>query len=139
MRRCGATKRGGTPCTLPAQTPDGLCWAHNPKNAEKRRQGQSKGGRSKPLSDVAVLQRKLSDLGDDVLAGRANRADASVAAQAWGVAIKALEAWVKIRELEEARLVETKLRVEEQRELVARLDELEALLERKKQEGRRGA
>ena len=130
MKRCSATKRDGTPCSLPSVGADGFCWAHTPKNAEKRKAGQKKGGRSKPLSDVAVLQRKLSDLGDDVLAGRVDRGKASVAAQCWGVAIKALEAWVKMRELEEARLVETQLRVEEQRELVARLEQLEASLDR---------
>ena len=137
MRQCQATKRDGQPCTLPAQGSAGLCWAHDPANAEKRKSGQRKGGRSKPLTDISVLQRKLSTLGDDVLAGKVNRANASVAAQAWGVAVKAIEAWVKIRELEESRLVETGLKVREQQELTERLEELEAFLSRK--EGQRGA
>jgi len=41
------------------------------------------------------------------------------------VAIKAVEAEVKVRELQESRLVETQLRVEEQRELIGRLEAIE--------------
>lgn len=125
VKQCSANKRDGSPCTLPAQGADGLCWVHPEDNSEKRKQGQRKGGRSKPLTDIAVLQCKLSDLGDDVLTGRVNRANASVAAQAWGVAVKAIEVWCKIRELEEARLVEAGLKVREQEELTKRLEELE--------------
>ena len=131
MRQCQATKRDGTPCTLPAQGKAGLCWAHDPANAEKRKSGQRKGGRSKPLTDISVLQRKLSTLGDDVLAGKVNRANASVAAQAWGVAVRALEAWVKVRELEEARLTEVGLKVKEQEQILERVEQLEALLEKR--------
>ncbi len=139
-RICRATKRDGSPCTLPAYGSSDLCWAHAPETAERRRRGQSRGGRSKPLTDISVLQRKLSDLGDDVLAGKLNRADASVAAQAWGVAVKAIEACVKIRELEESRLVETGLKVREQEQILERVDELEALLaQRDTAGGRRGA
>jgi hypothetical protein len=69
------------------------------------------------------------------MAGSAHRGDAAVAAQAWGVAIKAVEAEVKVRELQEARLVETQLKVCEQEELLVRLEELESLLAEKKEQG----
>ena len=118
MRKCRATKRDGSPCTLPAQGERGLCWAHNPANAEARRKGASKGGRSKPISDLTTLKQKLVALGDDVLAGDANRGDASVAVAAYGTAIRAIEALVKVRELEESRIVETQLKVREQQELI---------------------
>jgi hypothetical protein len=42
------------------------------------------------------------------------------------VAIKAVEAETKNRELEESRIVETQLRVQEQTELIARLEAIEA-------------
>jgi hypothetical protein len=136
MVKCGETKRDGSPCTLQALRDSDFCWAHDPRNAEKRRSGQSRGGRSKSLKDLTTLKEKLVQLGDDVLAGRAHRGDAAVAAQAWGVAIKAVEAEVKVRELQEARLVETQLKVEEQRDLLARLEELESLLAEKKESSR---
>jgi hypothetical protein len=46
---------------------------------------------------------------------------------------------VKLREFEESRLVETQLKVEEQREIIERMESLEAALERQQQEDRRGA
>ncbi len=126
LGKCGATKRDGSPCSLPAQGADGLCWAHNPANADARRKGASKGGRSKPGSELGQLKRKLIALGDDVLAGSVDKGKASVAAQCYGVAIKAVEAETKNRELEESRIVETQLRVQEQTELIARLEAIEA-------------
>lgn len=125
MNRCTASKRDGSPCTLPAQGSNGLCWAHDPANADARRKGASRGGRSKPGSELHMLKQKLITLGDDVLAGNAHRGNAAVAATCYGTAIKAVEAEVKVKELLDSRLVETNLRVREQQELVGRLEELE--------------
>ena len=126
MRQCGARKRDGSPCSLPAQGADGLCWAHNPANADARRKGASRGGKSKPGSELALLKQKLIKLGDDLVAGKAHRGNASVAVAAYGTAVKVIEAETKLRELQESRLVETQLRVQEQTELIARLEAIEA-------------
>jgi hypothetical protein len=123
--KCGATKRDGSPCSLPAQGSNGLCWAHDPANADVRRKGASRGGKSKPGSELAQLKRKLITLGDDVLSGKVDKGKASVAAVCYGTAIKATEAEVKVRELEESRIVETQLRVQEQTELIGRLEAIE--------------
>ena len=131
MRQCAAAKKDGTPCTLPAQGSDGRCWVHSAEYAQTRRSGQSRGGRSKPISDLSKLKEKLVTLGDEVMAGKASRANAAVAATCYGAAIKCIEALVKVRELEESRLVETGLKVKEQQELIERLEELEIFLERK--------
>ncbi len=125
LGKCGATKRDGSPCSLPAQSKSGLCWAHRPENAEARRKGASRGGKSKPGSELAQLKRKLIALGDDVLSGSVDKGKASVAAQCYGVAIRAVEAETKNRELEESRIVETQLRVQEQTELIGRLEAIE--------------
>jgi hypothetical protein len=136
--KCGATKRDGSPCSLPAQGINGLCWAHDPANADTRRKGASRGGRSKAGSELHSIKQKLIQLGDDVLARKVDRGNAAVAATCYGTAIKAVEAEVKVRELQESRLVETKLKVEEQQELVGRLEELEErIVTEKKTEGRR--
>jgi hypothetical protein len=65
--KCTANKRDGSPCSLPAQGANGLCWAHDPTNAAARRKGASRGGRSKPGSELSLLKQKLITLGDDVL------------------------------------------------------------------------
>lgn len=128
MQECRATKRDGSPCTLQALRDSDFCWAHDPRNTEKRRKGQSRGGRSKPLSDLSTLKQKLIQLGDDVMSGQAKRADAAVAATCYGAAVKSIEALVKVRELQESRLVETGLKVKEQEDLITRLEELEEAL-----------
>ena len=135
--KCSATKRDGSPCTLQALRDSDFCWAHDPRNAEKRRSGQSRGGRSKPLKDLAILKEKLVQLGDDVMAGKAHRGNAAVAATCWGTAVKCVEALTKVRELEEARLVETQLKVQEQQELLKRMEHLEDALARQEERGKR--
>jgi len=79
-----------------------------------------------------MLKQKLITLGDDVMAGRAHRGDAAVAAQCWGVAVRAVEAEIKFKELLESRIVETQLKVQEQQELLSRMEELENLLARER-------
>jgi hypothetical protein len=78
---CTATKRNGKPCTLSAVGQQGLCWAHDPKNAEKRRRGQSRGGRGKPTTEIRDLKKQLEDLAEDVLEGRVDRGNAVVVNQ----------------------------------------------------------
>jgi hypothetical protein len=74
---------------------------------------------------LALLKQKLIKLGDDLVAGKADRGNASVAVAAYGTAVKVIEAETKLRELQESRLVETRLKVEEQRELIGRLEVIE--------------
>ena len=114
---CTATKRNGEPCTLPSTGSSGLCWAHNPANAERRRRGQSRGGKNKPSRELAVIKQRLSDLADDVLEGRQEKGVAAVVSQVLNVYLRAIS-------------VETKLK--EQIELVQRLEALEEGLEQNK-------
>jgi len=87
---------------------------------------------------LALLKQKLIKLGDDLVAGKAHRGNASVAVAAYGTAVKVIEAETKLRELQESRLVETQLRVQEQTEIISRMEQLEERLAlEKKSEGRR--
>ena len=114
---CTATKRDGSPCTLPSTGSSGLCWAHDPANAERRRRGQSRGGKSKPSRELAGIKQRLSDLADDVLEGRQDRGVAAVASQVLNVYLRA---------------VSVELKVTEQRELIERLEALEEAQEQRK-------
>jgi hypothetical protein len=107
---CTATKRDGSPCTLPSSGSDGLCWAHDPKNAERRRRGQSRGGKSKPSKELVGIKKRLSDLADDVLEGNVDKGVAAVVSQILNVYLRAIS---------------TELSVREQLELVERLEALE--------------
>jgi hypothetical protein len=98
---CTATKRNGEPCTLPSTGSSGLCWAHDPANAERRRRGQSRGGRNKPSKELAATKSQLQDMADKVLAGNLERASAAVAGQLLNIKLRALEIERKIKETDE--------------------------------------
>jgi hypothetical protein len=104
---CRATKKDGSPCTLPSIGESSLCWAHDPANAERRRRGQSRGGKSKPNRELADIKHRLSQLVEGVLAGRVDRSDAAVSGQLLNTVIRAIGMEMKVREMEElAREVE---------------------------------
>ncbi len=98
---CTAFKRDGTPCTLPSNGSNGLCWAHDPANQEKRRRGQSRGGRTKASGEVRDLKRQLDELAADVLAGRVERGDAVAVNQILNTRARLIEIERKVREAEE--------------------------------------
>jgi hypothetical protein len=99
----------------------GLCWAHDPRNAEKRRRGQSRGGRGKPTTEIRVLKKQLEELASGVLDGTVERANAVVVNQI-----------INTR----ARLVELERSIREEELLLARIERLEQAQGEQK-EGRR--
>jgi hypothetical protein len=123
-RQCSGSKRSGKQCTATVNPPQTLCWWHDPANAEQRRRAAQKAGRSKPSKEIVSIRARLSDLADDVLAGRVDRADAAVVGQLLGTVIRAIG---------------TELKVKEQLELTERLEELETALERQREANPRGA
>ncbi len=117
---CTAYKRDGTPCTLPSNGSNGLCWAHDPANQEKRRRGQSRGGRTKASGEIRDLKRQLDELAADVLAGRVERGDAVAVNQILNT---------------RARLIEVERKIKEAEEFEERLAELERVAGQKGQRG----
>jgi hypothetical protein len=98
---CRATKANGEPCTLPTNGPLGLCWAHDPKNAEKRRKGASRGGKAKANREVPAIKMQLEDLVRDVLSGEVETPRAAVANQLLNTRLRAIELERKIKETDE--------------------------------------
>ena len=100
---CTARKRDGTPCTLPASGPHGLCWAHDPANADARRRGASRGGKGKARSggELADLKARILETVDGVLSGTVDRGRAAVAVQGYNALRAALELERKVRETDE--------------------------------------
>jgi hypothetical protein len=101
MGTCTAIKRDGEPCTLPANGPQGLCWAHDPKNAERRRKGASRGGKAKANRELPSIKTLLEDLTERVLSGDLQTGPAAVANQLINTRLRAIELERKIRETEE--------------------------------------
>jgi hypothetical protein len=93
--RCSGITRSGTRCERSADGPNGLCWLHDPANAEKRRRlasqaGRAKPGRAKPGRELSEIKQRLSDLADDVLEGNVERGTGAVASQILNVYLRAV-------------------------------------------------
>ena len=102
MAVCRATKANGEACVLSANGPQGLCWAHDPANREKRRRMASKAARSKkPSRELAGLKAQLQDLTKDVLAGDLETGRAAVANQLINTRLRAIEVERRVKEAEE--------------------------------------
>src|SRR5918998_5245453 len=101
MGVCRATKANGEHCTLPANGPQGLCWAHDPANAEKRRRGASRGGKAKANRELPSIKALLEDLTERVLSGELPTGPAAVANQLINTRLRAIETERKIKETEE--------------------------------------
>lgn len=116
MAQCAATKRDGGPCTLRALGSSDLCWAHDPANAERRRRGQSRGGKGKPTQEIRALKKQLEDLAQDVLDGNVDRGNAVVVNQIINTRLRAIELERRIREQDEIleRIAELEQSQEEQ-------------------------
>jgi len=93
------------------------CIGHDPDQAEARRRRASKGGkrggRGRPQVELAEIKRRITDLANDVLEGRQDRADAAVAGQLFNTYLRA---------------VSVELRAREQLEITERLESLEEAL-----------
>ncbi len=101
MNVCRATKRDGSPCTLPATGQQGLCWAHDLANAQKRRRTASRGGRGKASRELTGVKAQLQDLTTDVLSGELETGRAAVANQLLNTRLRAVELERKIKETED--------------------------------------
>ena len=83
MGICRATKANGEPCTLSANGPQGLCWAHTPENAEKRRRAAYRAAKAKGNKEVALLKEEIKSVISEVKTGDLDRNDAAVMIQGY--------------------------------------------------------
>jgi hypothetical protein len=128
LAKCSGITRAGTACKgIPIEGSE-YCYAHVPDRLDERRRNGSKGGRrggrGRPMTEIADIKRRLSALAEGVLEGAINRADAAVVSQIFNVHLRAVSVELKARE---------------QEELVGRLEELEEALERRREDRRYGA
>ena len=118
MGLCSGIRADGGRCGAQAISNSEWCFNHHPdyEQARQRRasRGGRRGGRGRPVSELARLQSRFEELAEQVLAGELERAKAAVACQL----------------LNGARAcVRDALTAREQEELEARLQELERVLE----------
>ncbi len=128
MASCCGIKADGGRCGGQAIGGSQWCFSHHPDYEEQRRRRASKGGkrggRGRPMAELSDIKRLINHLVAGVLKGTTDRADAAVCGQLLNTQIRAVGVELKARE---------------QMELEARLEDLERLLESKKEGGRWGA
>jgi hypothetical protein len=62
MSQCSFIKPNGERCKLAAQGQQGVCWNHDPKNAEQRRKQASRAATAKADKEVREVKREIRDL-----------------------------------------------------------------------------
>jgi len=90
-----------------AQPGSSTCWAHDPQNAERRREITTKAGRVKTVNkQITEIKAQLKELMDGVVEGKKDKARVSVAAQVAGVLVRyyELERRIKVDEDLEKRI-----------------------------------
>ena len=100
--RCSGITRSGTRCGRSVEGPNGMCWLHDPTRSEERRRAASRAGKAKPNRELVDIKARLSDLADDVLAGRVDKGSAAVAGQLLGTVIRAVSVELKVKEAEDS-------------------------------------
>ena len=122
MAKCSGITRAGAACKGIPIDGSQWCYVHDPDHAEERRRhgarGGKRGGRGRPVSELADIKDRLRTMVVDVCNGTMDRADAAVCGQLYNTLIRAVSVEIKVREVEE---------------LERRLEELEQAAE-----GRRG-
>jgi hypothetical protein len=120
MALCAGIKADGTRCGAQAMRNSQWCIGHDPEQAEARRRRASKGGkrggRGRPVAELAALPVENAELRERLLAGELQPGVAAVAVQSINTDIRAVSAALKARE---------------QEELEQRLEYLEELLEQR--------
>jgi hypothetical protein len=115
MSLCSGIRADGGHCRAQAMRNSEWCINHDPDQAEVRRRRASKGGkrggRGRPLVELADVKRQLKELADEVIAGRTDKGNAAVAGQLLGTFLRAVSVELKVRE---------------QDEILQRLDDLES-------------
>src|SRR5215207_7360969 len=105
MAVCAGINAQGNRCKAKAMPGAEWCFNHSPDHEEARRRRASKGGkrggRGRPLTEVADVKTRLSELADGVLLGTVDKADASVVSQVWNTYLRAVGMELKLREQEE--------------------------------------
>ncbi len=128
MAKCSGITRAGTACKGIPIDGSQWCYVHHPDHDQERRRhgarGGKRGGRGRPVAELAALRTENASLRDRLL-------DGELAPNVAAVAVQSLNT--------DARLVVAALKAREQEELVERLEELETLMQRQKEDKRRGA
>ena len=117
MAKCSGITQAGTACRGIPIEGSSYCYVHHPDHTDERRRhgskGGKRGGRGRPITELAALRDENADIRERLLDGKLKPGVAAVAIQSLNVDIRAVSATLRAREQEE--LVRE---IEELREIV---------------------
>lgn len=120
MAKCSGITQAGTACKGIPIDGSAWCYVHDPDHAEERRRhgarGGKRGGRGRPQAELTDIKNRIRAMVEDVRNGTVDRADAAVCGQLYNTLLRAIS---------------VELKVVEQKDILNRMDELEAMLEQK--------
>ena len=128
MAKCSGITQAGTACRGIPIEGSSYCYVHHPDHTDERRRhgskGGKRGGRGRPITELAALRDENADIRERLLDGKLKPGVAAVAIQSLNVDIRAVSAILKARE---------------QEELVREIEELREIVEMNKGRGGYGA
>ena len=101
MPKCAAIKSNGERCERIIGAAQQFCYSHDPARSSERKANASKAARSRVGGELPTIKKDLRKLADDVLKGEVDKSRAAVAAQLYGVLLRAFQVEFKQKELEE--------------------------------------
>ena len=105
MAKCSAITQAGKACKGIPIDGSGYCYVHHPDHAEERRRhgskGGKRGGRGRPVAELAALRVENADIRERLLEGELQPGVAAVAIQSLGVDIRVVSTALKAKEVEE--------------------------------------
>lgn len=120
MAKCSGITQAGTACKGIPIDGSAWCYVHDPDHAEERRRhgarGGKRGGRGRPQAELTDIKNRIRAMVEDVRNGTVDRADAAVCGQLYNTLLRAIS---------------VELKVVEQKDILNRMHELEAMLEQK--------
>ena len=128
MVKCSGITQAGSACRGIPIEGSSYCYVHHPDHTDERRRhgskGGKRGGRGRPVTELAALRDENADIRERLLDGKLKPGVAAVAIQSLNVDIRAVSAILKARE---------------QEELVREIEELREIVEMNKGRGGDGA
>ena len=131
MAVCAGYKRDGSNCTATVEPPQRYCWWHDPANKEERRKAAAKGGKGKAHRRITALWGEVEKVIVGVEAERLTPSQGNTMLRGYGTLIALDRLDVERSELE---IAQRRLELDEQErlEVLQRLEELEALMQARK-------
>ena len=117
MQRCSGIKPNGGRCERIVSQEQTYCYSHDPARQAERKRNAARGGKAKAAGEIGEIKTEIHDAIEAVQNGDLDKGVGAVVFQGYGMLLRAISVG---------------LDVQERLDLLARLEELEEILQRRK-------